>query len=57
MFHLQNETGCHNINFVTPEHVVPQVGLYKKKNNKLWNLNKYFLKRTKINIKAPTSPR
>jgi putative pyruvate formate lyase activating enzyme len=24
MIHLQ-ETGCHNINFVTPEHVVPQV--------------------------------
>jgi len=24
MLKLQNETGCHNINFVTPEHVVPQ---------------------------------
>ncbi len=26
MLKLQNETKCHNINFVTPEHVVPQVG-------------------------------
>jgi len=43
MLKLQNETGCHNINFVTPEHVVPQVGLNKKKWNKLWNLNEYFL--------------
>ena len=25
MLKLQNETKCHNINFVTPEHVVPQV--------------------------------
>ena len=25
MLKLQNETRCHNINFVTPEHVVPQV--------------------------------
>jgi len=25
MMKLQNETKCHNINFVTPEHVVPQV--------------------------------
>ena len=25
MLYLQNELGCHNINFVTPEHVVPQV--------------------------------
>lgn len=25
MLKLQNETNCHNINFVTPEHVVPQV--------------------------------
>lgn len=25
MLKLQNETKCHNVNFVTPEHVVPQV--------------------------------
>ncbi len=25
MLKLQDETGCHNVNFVTPEHVVPQV--------------------------------
>ena len=25
MLKLQNETKCHNINLVTPEHVVPQV--------------------------------
>ena len=25
MLKLQNETKCHNINFVTPEHVAPQV--------------------------------
>ncbi len=25
MLRLQNDIGCHNINFVTPEHVVPQV--------------------------------
>ena len=25
MLKLQNETKCHNSNFVTPEHVVPQV--------------------------------
>ena len=25
MLRLQDEGGCHNINFVTPEHVVPQV--------------------------------
>ena len=25
MLKLQNETHCHNINLVTPEHVVPQV--------------------------------
>merc|ERR1740129_1698000 len=25
MLKLQNETKCHNINFVTPEHVVPQL--------------------------------
>ena len=27
MFKLQEVGGCHNINFVTPEHVVPQVAL------------------------------
>lgn len=27
MVKLQNLGGCHNINFVTPEHVVPQVAL------------------------------
>lgn len=26
MLRLQDETKCHNVNFVTPEHVVPQVG-------------------------------
>jgi putative pyruvate formate lyase activating enzyme len=25
MLELQNEQGCHNVNFVTPEHVVPQI--------------------------------
>ena len=24
MLKLQDETKCHNVNFVTPEHVVPQ---------------------------------
>ena len=27
MIKLQDLGGCHNINFVTPEHVVPQVAL------------------------------
>lgn len=27
MVKLQNLGGCHNINFVTPEHAVPQVAL------------------------------
>ena len=34
MLKLQNETKCHNINFVTPEHVVPQVWLGRWK--RMW---------------------
>lgn len=28
MLRLQDEGQCHNINFVTPEHVAPQVGIF-----------------------------
>ncbi len=37
MLKLQDETKCHNINFVTPEHVVPQV-----------NINRYRMSRLSI---------